>query len=87
MFLLPQQLLIARGQLTPLPKYNNCFLARTDPRDVARTEGRTFLVTDNREESVPTVEEGVRGSLGNWMRPEDLDKEVEDRFPGCMKGG
>ena len=38
-------MLVRAGVLTPLSKYDNCFLARTDPRDVARTEGRTYLST------------------------------------------
>ena len=37
-------------------RYNNCFLARTDPKDVARTEGRTFLCSDERRDSIPCVD-------------------------------
>ena len=37
-------------------RYNNCFLARTDPKDVARTEGRTFLCSDKKRDSIPCVE-------------------------------
>ena len=44
---------------------------RTDPRDVARSEGRTFLCTAERLDSVPTPE-GVKGQLGNWMHPDQL---------------
>lgn len=40
-----KQLLVSAGVLVPL-KYDNCYLARTDPRDVARTESRTFLSTE-----------------------------------------
>lgn len=25
-------------------------------------------------------------SEGNWISPEDLNRELKDRFPGCMKG-
>ena len=53
---------------------------------MARTESKTFLVTDHKYESIPTPAEGVKGTLGNWMSPEDLDREVDVRFPGCMKG-
>lgn len=29
---------------------------------------------------------GVKGTLGNWMSLEDMDKAIEERFPGCMEG-
>ena len=32
----PQAMLVKKGVLIPLKKYDNCFLARTDPKDVAR---------------------------------------------------
>jgi len=78
-------MLVKKGVLTPLPKYDNCFLARTDPRDVARTEGRTFLSTPKRKHSIPTPE-GVQGQLGNWMDPAELSEKVKTLFPGCMTG-
>ena len=58
---------------------------RTDPRDVARSEGRTFLSTPERLDSVPTPE-GVRSQLGNWIHPEQLQRELDTLFPGCMTG-
>eukprot|EP00092_Neocalanus_flemingeri_P065937 GFUD01080257.1.p1 GENE.GFUD01080257.1~~GFUD01080257.1.p1 ORF type:complete len:560 (-),score=96.72 GFUD01080257.1:331-2010(-) len=78
-------MLVKKGVLTPLPKYDNCFLARTDPRDVARTEGRTFLCSPKRKQSVPNPE-GVKGQLGNWMDPAELGERIKTLFPGCMKG-
>ncbi|KAK8376401.1 hypothetical protein O3P69_009798 [Scylla paramamosain] len=74
------------GMIEPLPKYKNCWLARTDPGDVARVESKTFIVTRDRRETIPTPKEGVRGLLGNWMSPEDLKGAVQERFPGCMAG-
>lgn len=62
------------------------WLSITDPADVARVESRTFVVTRNRREAIPTAKENVKGQLGNWMSPDDLQKEIKDRFPGCMKG-
>ena len=61
-------------------------MCRTDPLDVARVEGRTFVVTDDKYESVPHVKEGVKGILGNWMSPEQMKQEMKERLPGCMKG-
>ncbi|XP_037069517.1 phosphoenolpyruvate carboxykinase [GTP], mitochondrial-like [Pollicipes pollicipes] len=74
------------GVVEPLPKYDNCWLARTDPADVARVESKTFIVTDERRQTVPTPRQGVKGALGNWMSPADLDSAVAARFPGCMRG-
>lgn len=79
-------LMLKAGSIVPLPKYRNCYLARTDPADVARVESRTFISTERREDTIPTPKEGVKGTLGNWMSPADLQKALDERFPGCMKG-
>ncbi|KAM7283035.1 phosphoenolpyruvate carboxykinase, cytosolic [Ixodes scapularis] len=79
-------LMLKSGSIVPLPKYRNCYLARTDPADVARVESRTFISTERREDTIPTPKEGVKGTLGNWMSPSDLQKALDERFPGCMKG-
>lgn len=78
--------LVKSGVLIPLPKYNNCFLARTDPKDVARVESKTVISTPNKLETIPQPADGVQGQLGHWMSPEDLDKKISELFPGCMKG-
>uniref|UniRef100_A0A2C9K0S0 Phosphoenolpyruvate carboxykinase GTP-utilising N-terminal domain-containing protein n=1 Tax=Biomphalaria glabrata TaxID=6526 RepID=A0A2C9K0S0_BIOGL len=78
--------LLERGTLTRLTKYPNSYLCRTDPDDVARVESKTFIVTPNKYDSVPHVREGVKGTMGCWMSPEDMKKELDDRFPGCMAG-
>ena len=81
-----KQQLVEAGVLIPLPKYDNCFLARTDPKDVARVESRTFISTIDKGETVPPTADGVKGTLGNWIAPEDLDAKINKLFPGCMKG-
>lgn len=78
--------LVKSGRLIRLSKYENCYLARTDPKDVARVESKTVISTPERLESVPPTEEGVQGRLGHWMAPKDLDDKVQELFPGCMKG-
>lgn len=62
------------------------WLARTNPADTARVESKTFISTDNRSETIPTPKEGVKGALGNWISPSDMDKAIKERFTGCMKG-
>jgi phosphoenolpyruvate carboxykinase (GTP) len=79
------QLLVKQGVFTPL-KMDNCWYATTDPADVARVESKTVISTSNKSDTIPTPKEGVEGKLGAWMSPDDLDKALKDRFPGCMKG-
>jgi len=74
------------GMIERLEQLDNCFLARTDPADVARVESKTVICTPNKRDTVPIIKDGVKGTLGNWISPEDLDKAVQERFPGCMKG-
>jgi phosphoenolpyruvate carboxykinase (GTP) len=76
--------LIERGMLSPLKKYENCLICRTDPKDVARVESKTWIVTPDKYDTVThTVGEPI---MGHWLSQESFDKEVEDRFPGCMSG-
>jgi phosphoenolpyruvate carboxykinase (GTP) len=74
------------GMIEPLSKYDNCWLAKTDPKDVARVESRTFVVTGKKRDAIPTPKLGIKGTLGNWLSPEDLRREIRNRFPGCMAG-
>jgi len=67
-------------------QYKNCYLARTDPADVARVESRTVISTEKKSDTIPTPREGVKGTLGNWISREDMAAAAADRFPGCMKG-
>lgn len=75
-----------QGMIEALPKYENCWLVRTDPADVARVESKTVIATKNKRDTIPIPSEGVKGTLGNWMSPEDLQAALNERFPGCMKG-
>ncbi|PNJ35631.1 PCK2 isoform 1 [Pongo abelii] len=79
-------LLEQQGLIRKLPKYNNCWLARTDSKDVARVESKTVIVTPSQRDTVPLPAGGARGQLGNWMSPADFQRAVDERFPGCMQG-
>ncbi len=53
---------------------------------MARVESKTVISTPNKLETIPEPEEGVQGQLGHWMSPDDLDKKIQELYPGCMKG-
>jgi phosphoenolpyruvate carboxykinase (GTP) len=57
--------------------YPNCYLHRSNPNDVARTESVTFICTRTKEEAGPT---------NNWMAPEEAKQKVRPLFDGAMKG-
>ncbi|KAF6212979.1 hypothetical protein GE061_010692 [Apolygus lucorum] len=79
--------LINDKTIVKLTKYKNSYLALTDPRDVARVESRTFICTTNKSDAIPTpANPSIKGSLGNWMSLQDLEKAVDERFPNCMQG-
>lgn len=80
------RLMVQQGTIQALPKYDNCWLALTNPADVARVESRTFICTSDRQEAIPTPKPGVKGGLGNWMSLDDMDTAIRQRFPGCMRG-
>ncbi|XP_054738138.1 phosphoenolpyruvate carboxykinase [GTP]-like [Anastrepha obliqua] len=79
------RIMLDDGTIIPLPKYENCWLARTNPADVARVESRTFICTEHQHDTIPTPKIGVKGTLGNWISPSGFDQAIQERFPGCMK--
>lgn len=78
--------LIERGMLSKLEAYENNYICRTDPKDVARVESKTWMVTKNKYDTVTHTKEGVEPIMGHWLAPEDLATELDTRFPGCMAG-
>ncbi|KHJ92461.1 phosphoenolpyruvate carboxykinase [Oesophagostomum dentatum] len=78
--------LIERGMLSPLKAYENNYICRTDPKDVARVESKTWMVTPDKYETVTHTPAGVEPIMGHWMSPETLSTELDSRFPGCMAG-
>ena len=73
------EIMLSDGTLTTLnqEQYPNCYLHRSDPRDVARVEHLTFVCTDEAEEAGPN---------NNWMSPADGHAKIDALFDGCMKG-
>jgi phosphoenolpyruvate carboxykinase (GTP) len=70
---------VKTGVLMPLnqDKMPGCYLHRSDPSDVARTEHLTFICTPKEEQVGPT---------NNWMSPEDAQAKVLPLYKGAMKG-
>src|SRR5580692_3439931 len=70
---------VAKGILTPLnqQKLPGCYLARSNPNDVARVEQLTFICTPTKDEAGPT---------NNWMAPDEAYKKLGALFDGSMKG-
>jgi phosphoenolpyruvate carboxykinase (GTP) len=57
--------------------YPSCYLHRSDPSDVARTEGLTFICSRQKSDAGPT---------NNWMPPQEAKEKVRPLFDGAMKG-
>uniref|UniRef100_A0A915DS52 Phosphoenolpyruvate carboxykinase (GTP) n=1 Tax=Ditylenchus dipsaci TaxID=166011 RepID=A0A915DS52_9BILA len=73
-------MLIERGMLTELKAYENNYLCRTDPKDVARVESKTWMVTRDKYQTVTHTAEGVEPIMGHWMlygRPSHVCDSVQ----------
>ncbi|NXC82329.1 PCKGC protein, partial [Cercotrichas coryphoeus] len=78
-------IMVEQGMIKKLNKYENCWLALTDPRDVARIESKTVIITQEQRDTTPIPKTGT-SQLGRWMSEEDFEKAFNTRFPGCMQG-
>ena len=73
------ELMLERGDLIGLnpTSHPNCYLHRSDPKDVARVEHLTFVCTPEREDAGPN---------NNWMAPTEAHAKVDALFEACMRG-
>src|SRR5437870_5140428 len=70
---------LASGELIELnqQKMPGCYLHRSAPHDVARTEHLTYVCTEVKEDAGPN---------NNWMAPDDAIARLTPLFTGAMKG-
>jgi len=58
-------------------KLPNCYLHRSNPNDVARSEGNTFICTPGQDMAGPT---------NNWMKDKDAYAKLKELFAGSFRG-
>ncbi|MBV8453665.1 MAG: phosphoenolpyruvate carboxykinase (GTP) [Deltaproteobacteria bacterium] len=70
---------VKSGVLIPLNprKRPGCYLHRSDPNDVARTEQVTFICTPSAEDA---------GITNNWMAPDEAYRKLGSMLEGSMRG-
>ncbi|HNB88948.1 MAG TPA: phosphoenolpyruvate carboxykinase (GTP) [Plasticicumulans sp.] len=73
------ELMLGNGDLVALNQetHPNCYLHRSSPTDVARTEHLTFICTQDREDAGPN---------NNWIAPDEAHAKIDSLFDGCMQG-
>lgn len=72
-------MMVTKGQCLRLnpEKRPNSYLFRSDPRDVARVESRTFICSISKDDAGPT---------NHWVHPDLMKRRINEAARGCMRG-
>ena len=78
-FVMLAEQLVKQGSFIKLneSKRPNSYLCRSDPKDVARVESRTFICSKHEDDAGPT---------NHWKDPKEMKQILFSLFDGCMKG-
>ncbi|MHB1709326.1 MAG: phosphoenolpyruvate carboxykinase (GTP) [Thermoplasmataceae archaeon] len=75
-----EDILVAQGTMMVLnqKEFPGCFLYRSDPNDVARTEGDTYICTSGTAEDA--------GPTNNWLHTDEAKRRIYSVMKNTMKG-
>lgn len=69
--------LVKAGTFKPLAKRPCSYACNSHPSDVARSEDRTFICSQHKDDAGPT---------NNWKAPGEMKAILRPLFDGCMRG-
>ncbi|WP_423058615.1 phosphoenolpyruvate carboxykinase (GTP) [Brevibacterium linens] len=69
--------LVEAGTIQRVNGTKDSYYAASDPEDVARVEGRTFICSEDEKDA---------GPLNNWVAPAEMKETLNPLFEGAMRG-
>ncbi|WP_167199424.1 phosphoenolpyruvate carboxykinase (GTP) [Brevibacterium pigmentatum] len=69
--------LVEAGTIQRVKGTKDSYYAASDPEDVARVEGRTYICSEDEKDA---------GPLNNWVAPAEMKETLNPLFEGAMRG-